>query len=243
MTRRAPLLLLVILSLLVVSTFGFAAGFKSSKASVNSLSKLKLDEKNGLIIGKFTMVHTRWNYIDPKIKDQSEDVNIWSTCILTGLMMGKEDNQKINFDFKPISGSNFEYKEALLKKNDADPYWVFEVPPGTYDLATITFELELNKPNYYPFAEKMLTVAFSRDLKRNISVTVNPKQIVYIGDYNIDFKTNVILYKLSGVYPFNQMKLALTNNFDQTKAALFEMAEGKSKEKLNQFEIVNGIQD
>ncbi|MGE5605836.1 MAG: hypothetical protein ACM3YE_09110, partial [Bacteroidota bacterium] len=114
------------------------------------------------------------------------------------------------------------------------------VPPGKYALTTVSFKMFIGKEGYEYFFEKdMVTVPLSRDIKRNVTFEVQPKQIVYIGDYFTEFKTNIILHDVTILYPYNHFKVILSDNFDKTKEILFNRA--KTSETLENYEIVSAL--
>jgi hypothetical protein len=219
-------------------------GMKLEKA-FKRLEKAK--NYKSYVIGSFTMFHNKWDYYDERLKDERldsiENINKDCKVNLVATLLNTDSNAEYELYFMPVTGSNFSaYKESLLTKNSEEPYWFLEVPPGNYALTTISFTLSISKAGYYDFPEKaMVTVPLSRDIKRDVAFELKEKQIVYIGDYFSEFKTNIILYERTKLYPYNQFKIVLNDNFEKAKEYLFNKANDKIVDKLNNFEIVSAL--
>lgn len=207
----------------------------------------KSKNNKAYIIGSFTMFHNRWDYYDERLEDQRlesfENINRDCKVNLVVTLLNTGNNNKYELYFKPVTGSTIStYSESLLTKNTEEPYWVLEVPPGNYILTAVSFTLSMTKTGYYYFEEQpMVTVPLSRDIKRNVTFDAKANQIVYIGDYFTEFKTNIILHEGKSIYPYNQFKITLTDNFETTKEKLFSQANDNTKEKLNNFEIISAL--
>ena len=196
--------------------------------------------KNCFIIGSFKMTHTRWNIRDPKLVGSVEDVNNDCKCIVSLDLQNTDTNKSYQLKFKPVTGSStVDYAQGLLSKNDADPYWAIELPPGNYDVATVTFRLTMDHVGYFYFDEDIVTIPVARDIKRKISFNAKAKQIIYIGDYDVDFKSNIGLVAVTQIYPYHQLKVKLTDNFEATKNALINATE--AKDKLNTIEFISAL--
>lgn len=204
-----------------------------------ALKKLEKNKENAFIVGSFTMVHEKWDYCDPNIKFP-EDINKNSRTKLVVSLQNLDTNKVYNLEFKPITGSTISaYSKKLLENNSQEPYWILEVPPGAYALTTVSFKLSIIKPGYVDFEEEeMVTVPLSRDIKRDVSFDAKAKQILYVGDYFAEFKTNIVLFNNTRFYPYNQFKIALSDNFAKMKEDLLNHANEK-RSNINDYEIVS----
>ncbi len=196
--------------------------------------------KTCFIFGSFKLVHTRWNIRDPKLVGSVEDVNNDCKCLISLDLLNVDTNKSFQLKLKPVTGSNtIDYAASLLSKNDEDPYWVIELPPGNYELATVTFRLTMDRIGYFYFDEDIVTIPIARDIKRRISFNAQAKQLIYIGDYDVDFKSNIGLVAVTQIYPYHQLKVKLTDNFEATKTTLINATE--AKDKLDAFELISAL--
>ena len=172
-----------------------------------------------------------------------EDINSITQRYLTVALEDLSGKKAYNFEFKPVTGSIYDnpYPKRMLEENANGPYWVLAVSPGTYELTTVTFRINIDKEGYQFFDKDINTAPIERYIKRTVRITAAPKQIVYIGDYLADFRTNVLLLNKKQLYPFNQLNISLTDNFEAAKEAILSKADEESKEKLESYEMISGI--
>jgi len=204
-----------------------------------ALKKMEKNRKNAFVVGSFTMVHEKWDYCDPNIQSP-EDINKDCITKLVVSLQNTDSNKTYDLKFKPIINSTVSaYSKKLLANNTQDPYWVLEVPPGNYGLTTVSFKISIIKSGYSNFEEKdMVTVPLSRDIKRDVTFDVKANQIVYVGDYFAEFKTNIVLFNHTRFYPYNQFRVTLSDNFAKMKDDLLNHANEKNK-NINDCEIIS----
>ncbi len=200
------------------------------------------DGTSCFVAGSFKVIHTKWDIQDPEL-DNTESINNSTICSLAASLEQLDNNKNYKLKFKPVSGSDsILYPKKTLVKNDDDPFWVIAIQPGEYELTTVTFRLTMNKSGYRPFDAEIFTVPLMRDLKRKIRFTAKANQLIYIGDYEADFKTNIRLSRITSIYPVNQCKFSLTDNFEAFNAILTARANERAKTKLATIEMVDALQ-
>jgi hypothetical protein len=87
----------------------------------------------------------------------------------------------------------------------------------------------------------MFNVPFSKVLKKEIKFSVQPKQIVYIGDYEGEFRTFIWLSNENRLYTYRNLSFTVTDNFETVKTKFIEEANDKTKEKINALEFVSAL--
>ncbi len=242
MKNRSSIFIALLFSLFCCITV--ANGFNEGPFSLDTAYKefSNSDGAQCFVVGSFKVIHTKWDIQDPEL-DNTESINNSSMCSLTASLERLDNNKNYKLKFKPVSGSDsILYPKKTLAKNDDDPFWVIPIQPGEYELTTVTFRLTMNKNGYRPFDTEIFTVPLMRDLKRKIRFTAKPNQLIYIGDYAADFKTNIRLSQMTSIYTANQCKFSLADNFEAFNATLTARAKERAKTKLSTIEIVDALQ-
>ncbi len=232
--------LLIILVVIISSiSFGtevplasFVKTYKSLKGSSDSFC---------YIIGKFPMTHISDSSIGiPEVVEKGLDVNEYSMFVTKIKIKNSDSGRTYDFDLKAVSGSNpAYYSEKKLSENTNDSYYVLRVPSGKYELTNLSSNLSLYQPNYSTFTSQILDVPVSRMINKTISFSTEPKQIVYIGDYNTFFITYICSYEQTSLYPFRVIKMELKDDFETFKTTFINGADEKTKAKLEEYEFVS----
>lgn len=234
---------LFIMTIIVSTTVFSSEGTFSSFDDVYEYLR-EGNDKYGYIIGKFPMTHICDPAIAvPIIADKGLDVNQHAKFVSKMKLVRLDKKRTYNFEIKPITGSyTAYYSDQKLVQNSNDPYYVQIVPSGNYELTKLTSNLSLYVPNYSTFKSQILDVPVSKLINKEISFSVKPKQIIYIGDYNITFITYISLYEQTKLYPFRVINIELEDGFESFKTAFINGADEKTKEEINEYEFVSLLQ-
>lgn len=228
---------------LALSTVCF--GFGSPVIPIEKVGKTiqKSDKDSCLLIGSFTLLHKT----DPSIVPATfaEDKSILNMdCRFDTFVeiVNPASQKKYAIGFKPIPGSNPRYYNSKkFDENAADPYWVLEVPAGTYQLDTIVCKYSIHKDGYEDYYSHLFDVPVSRVVHQKITVEAKAGQVIYLGDYAAQLATHILFDNHSTLYPFSTFDMTLKNNFDAAKTTLMEKVDEKTKAKLSQMEFVSAL--
>jgi hypothetical protein len=237
------LCLVFILGVMVSSIcFGYSGSTMSISKACKDLSQDK--GKDCYIIGKFVMIHTEdISIAQPEIANGASDLASLSTFSIRIELLNTNNNKTSAFFLKPVTGSSTYYKnEKQLAENAEDPYWVLKVPAGTYAITNFICSLTVKQPGYQDFREPVIEVPVSKVINRPVNFTTQPKQIIYIGDYDTILTTYICLYQVTQIYTFRNLKIDLKDNFETAKTSFINGADDKTKEKLNDYDFVSALQ-
>lgn len=233
------------LCILVLALSTVCFGFGSPVTPIEKIGKTieKRDENSCFLIGSFTLLHkTDPSIVPATLAEDKSPLNM--DCRFNTFMeiVNPESQKKYAVGFKPIAGSNPRYYNSKkFAENGADPYWILEVPAGTYQLDTIVAKYSIHKDGYEDYFSHLFDVPVSRVVQQKIFIDAKAGQIVYIGDFEANLTTHILLDNQNRLYPFRMFNMALKNNFDAAKTALMEKVDEKTKAKLSQMEIVSAL--
>ncbi|HYH05224.1 MAG TPA: hypothetical protein VEC37_19200 [Bacillota bacterium] len=212
----------------------------SVEKAAKSLERHKGD--TCFLIGSFTILHKEdLTIADPKILDGNRVIN--SDCQFYSYikMINLENGKTYNIVLKPITGSitGYSYGAKQLEKNTANPYWVLEVPPGVYKLATMFCDYKINKPGYLEYSAVLFGALLPSLIHQEITIDAKPNQMIYLGDFRATLLTYIIADSENRLYPFCKFQLEFANHFDAAKTALVNGLNDKSQARLDQMEFVS----
>jgi hypothetical protein len=142
----------------------------------------------------------------------------------------------------PLTGSSTTYYfESRLVKEVQELYWFLEVPAGNYEVTEISCMLSLRMASYYDYDKPLFNYPISQFAQRKVIATLQPKQIVYLGDYDANFRSNILLFGIGGLGRYFNFKLDVNNNLDAAKTILLEGADPKLPEKLKNYTIISAL--
>jgi hypothetical protein len=235
-TGKYFLTLLVLLAF-SVSIIAAASPFSPDKAS----GILRGNSKKCYIIGGFKLLHTMDPSVgNPEIIETGQNLNGQCGFHTKIEVLNTGNNKSYIFDVNPITGSDnrWYYRNAKkLEWNDNNPYWMIEVPAGTYEVKSFTCVVTLTMNGYLPFNEKWIDAPVSRVMGRSVNFNVQENQIVYIGDYQCSLASYICLNKITQLYWPWKLAIDLIDNFDTVNETLLNTV----KDRKTAMEIVNGL--
>jgi hypothetical protein len=232
---------LILMGLILFSAMSFGFG------PVMPLNKVYKDlskdhGKSCYIIGKFHMTNLKDQAVaDEDIASEAIDINNNAKFEIRIELFNTVTNKTYFIYPKPIIGSASVYyhNEKQLAANSKDPYWILKVPAGTYQIRDFLCRLMLRMDNYLDFQATVLDVPVAKVVKKALDFTAQPKQLIYIGDYDTTFTTFICLKAVTQIYTFRDLKIDLNDNFETFKTTFINGADDKLKEKLNGYEFIS----
>ncbi len=226
--------------LLSAISYGIGSPMSLNKA-YRDLNKDK--GKDCYIIGKFAMTHQ----LNPDaaltdIATKARDINGESSFEIKIELVNTDTNKTYPIHLKPVTGSASIYyrSEKKLTGNGNDPYWILKVPSGTYQIRNFICSLILRMSGYHDFRAAVLEVPVAKVAKKSVRFTAQPKQLIYIGDYDTTFKTHICLAGET-IYTFPDLKIDLSDNFESFKSTFIHGANDTLKEKLNDYQLISAF--
>lgn len=228
------LFVLIVFSSSIISAAGPVALEKASGV-------LKGGGNKCYLIGGFKLLHT----MDPAVGDPEEiktSQNLNGQCVFRTRIdvINTANNRSYSFDVNPVTGSNNKWyyrNDKKLEWNDHNPYWIMEVPAGTYELQNFNCSVTISMNGYLPFNEKWIDVPVSKWIGRTVNFNVAENQIVYFGDYQCSLASYFCLNKVTRLYGPCRLEIDLIDNFDSVEDALLNLA----KDRKTGREIVSGL--
>ena len=101
--------------------------------------------------------------------------------------------------------------------------------------------LTLSLAGYQSYRAPVIVVPVTKLIKRNVSIAAQPKQIVYIGDYDTTLITYICLYQQNRLGIFRNLQIDLKNNLDDRKNSFMSSADDKTKAKLDNFQFISAL--
>jgi hypothetical protein len=233
------------LFLLFFNGINVCNGFGSATMNLEKARKVieKSDANSCFLIGGFTLLHkSDRSLVNAQIAEKvgEEDNQFFDGTFYTKIeLVNREKAKRYKIDLKPITGCEHGYyrNQKELERNTADPYWVLEVPPGSYELDTIACNYRLAKDGYYDYQSTLFQGPLSRVLHQRITFQANSGQIIYMGDYQCLLAT-YIYWSLDLICPLFKTNIKLDNNFENVKNLLLNTNDN-FKKKLDRFELIS----
>jgi hypothetical protein len=232
---------LLSIGLILISSVSFGLG--SQMTIKKAYDDLEKDKGNDCyVIGKFPLTHLMDQTVaNPDIASGARDINSNCTFDIRIELINVENNKVYLINPKPVTGSygGYYHNDKLLAQNSDDPFWVMKIPVGDYQIRDFICSLILRLPGYQDFRAAVVEAPVTKIVKKSISFSSQPKQIIYLGDYDMTFTTFICLNAGTQLYTFNNIKVNLENNFEAVKTDFLNGADEKLKEKLNGYEFIS----